>query len=68
MAQYNFGVIGLGVMGQNLALNIESHDFRVAGFDVEDKQRKAAELKWAGKQMTTVASLKDLVEALPSHR
>ena len=26
----DFGVIGLGVMGQNLALNVADHGFRVA--------------------------------------
>jgi 6-phosphogluconate dehydrogenase len=68
MAQYNFGVIGLGVMGQNLALNIANHGFRVAGFDVEEKQRQAAEKKWAGKDMKTVASLADLASELERPR
>ena len=45
MDQYNIGVIGLGVMGQNLALNIESKGFSVAGFDLDaDKIRSC----WAG--------------------
>ena len=26
----DFGLIGLGVMGENLALNVEAHGFRVA--------------------------------------
>ena len=30
MAQAQFGMIGLGVMGENLALNIEEHGFPVA--------------------------------------
>ena len=28
------GVVGLGVMGSNLALNIERHGFPVAGYDL----------------------------------
>ena len=31
----DFGVIGLGVMGQNLALNIEEHGFSVAVWNLE---------------------------------
>jgi 6-phosphogluconate dehydrogenase len=29
-----FGLIGLGVMGQNLVLNIERHGFSVVGYDL----------------------------------
>ncbi|MCT7885495.1 MAG: NAD(P)-binding domain-containing protein, partial [Lactobacillus iners] len=30
-----FGVIGLSVMGKNLALNIRNHGFSVAGFSID---------------------------------
>ena len=33
---YDIGVVGLGVMGANLALNIEEHGFAVAGFDLDE--------------------------------
>jgi 6-phosphogluconate dehydrogenase len=64
MSQYSFGVVGLGVMGQNLALNIESRGFTVAGFDLDRKQAEAAAAKWAGKRMTTAGSLQELAAAL----
>ncbi len=64
MKKYNFGVVGLGVMGQNLALNIANHGFSVAGFDLDKAQAGAAAQKWAGKDMTTVASMADLAAAL----
>ena len=32
---YDIGVVGLGVMGANLALNIEEHGFAVAGYDLD---------------------------------
>lgn len=66
--QYNFGVIGLGVMGQNLALNIESKGFRVAGFDLDEGKAKAAAEKWSGREMTTAASLAELVRMLDRPR
>src|SRR5579859_1223855 len=33
MADYDFGLIGLAVMGQNLVLNVERHGFKVAAFN-----------------------------------
>jgi 6-phosphogluconate dehydrogenase len=35
MPQAKFGMIGLGVMGENLALNIEEHGFPVAVWNLE---------------------------------
>ena len=64
MSEFNFGLVGLGVMGQNLALNIASRGFSVAGFDLDEAKRKASDTKWAGKKMKTVGSLKELVESL----
>ncbi|MGL5727560.1 MAG: NAD(P)-binding domain-containing protein, partial [Plesiomonas sp.] len=31
----DIGVIGLGVMGKNLALNIADHHYRVSAFDLD---------------------------------
>jgi 6-phosphogluconate dehydrogenase len=33
MGECDFGMVGLGVMGQNLVLNIERHSYSVAGYD-----------------------------------
>jgi 6-phosphogluconate dehydrogenase len=38
---YQMGVVGLGVMGANLARNIESKGFPVAGFDLDAAKTKA---------------------------
>ena len=42
-----FGMIGLGVMGENLALNIEEHGFPVAVWNLETEKvfRLTAPLK-----------------------
>jgi 6-phosphogluconate dehydrogenase len=37
--QTTIGLIGLGVMGENLALNLERHGFSVTGFDLDEKKR-----------------------------
>jgi 6-phosphogluconate dehydrogenase len=34
-------VVGLGVMGSNLALNMERHGFRVAGYDLDARKAQA---------------------------
>jgi 6-phosphogluconate dehydrogenase len=39
--QAAIGVVGLGVMGANLARNIESRDIRVAGYDLDAMKTKA---------------------------
>jgi 6-phosphogluconate dehydrogenase len=37
----NIGVVGLGVMGRNLALNMVRHGFRVAGYDLDAEKTRA---------------------------
>ncbi len=37
----DIGVVGLGVMGSNLALNMERHGFRVAGYDLDPAKARA---------------------------
>ncbi|UCF36346.1 MAG: NADP-dependent phosphogluconate dehydrogenase [Acidobacteriota bacterium] len=60
------GVVGLGVMGRNLALNMESRGFSVAGFDLSEEKRGEAQDLFAGKNMRVAASLSDLVDGLDS--
>ncbi|HET7100161.1 MAG TPA: NADP-dependent phosphogluconate dehydrogenase, partial [Terriglobia bacterium] len=68
MTKRHLGVVGLGVMGKNLALNAESKGFSAAGFDIdEDKAGKVAK-EAAGKEITVTTSLKDFVAALERPR
>jgi 6-phosphogluconate dehydrogenase len=39
--QCDIGVVGLGVMGSNLALNMERNGFRVAGYDLDTAKARA---------------------------
>ncbi len=41
--QYDFGMIGLGVMGSNLLLNMAGHNFHVIGFDRDVEKGKSLE-------------------------
>jgi len=52
--KYDIAVVGLGVMGRNLALNIESRGYSVAGFDIDEGNRQATADRWADKQRMAV--------------
>ena len=63
-----FGLIGLGVMGENLALNIEDHGYEVALWThsegkVERFIARHADRRWVGTQ-----TLEELAAALPRPR
>jgi 6-phosphogluconate dehydrogenase len=64
MAGQQFGVIGLGVMGQNLALNIERNGFSVAGFDLDAGKLKDARAKFSGKQMAVASTIPEFLGVL----
>jgi 6-phosphogluconate dehydrogenase len=66
---YKIGVVGLGVMGHNLALNMERNGFPVAGYDLDAKKTEAF-LKGpaAGKNIIGVSSPAELMAALEKPR
>jgi 6-phosphogluconate dehydrogenase len=68
MNKQHLGVIGLGVMGRNLALNAESKGFSAAGFDVNQEKVKQFEAVGQGKKIVAARTLKDFVGALETPR
>jgi len=62
------GLIGLGVMGQNLALNIERNGFPVAVYDREPPVLKKFLDETTGKRISGGATPKDFVELLDRPR
>ncbi len=63
------GMVGLGVMGHNLALNMERNGFPVAGFDLDAAKAKAfLEGSAAGKQITAADTPAALAAALEQPR
>ncbi|WP_276479647.1 NADP-dependent phosphogluconate dehydrogenase [Paraflavitalea pollutisoli] len=67
--QFDFGMIGLGVMGRNLLLNMADHGFKVIGFD-KDNQKTTAfeEAANPGTTVKGVVSLQDMVSQLATPR
>lgn len=61
---FDFGMIGIGVMGSNLLLNIADHGFAVIGFDL--KQERADKLQAAAKEGTTVKGTTKIEEMVAS--
>ena len=66
MQKYNIGLIGLGVMGQNLALNIERNGFSLAGYDLDEAKQKSSQAKFAGKKIFVTKTLKEFIDVLES--
>ncbi len=68
MGKSSFGIVGLGVMGENLALNIESRGYSVVGYDLDDKKRLAFAQRTTGKRAVTAETPADFLAALENPR
>ena len=60
--KYDFGMIGLGVMGSNLLLNMADHGFSVIGYDKNPDKTKAFEA--SATKGTTVKGVNTLEEMI----
>jgi 6-phosphogluconate dehydrogenase len=66
---YDFGMIGLGVMGRNLLLNMADHGFSVIGFDKDATKTSALESgATPGTTVKGVAELATMVQLLQRPR
>jgi len=64
----SFGIIGLAVMGRNLALNVEEHGFDVAAWNLEPETTDQFLSQNPGKKLRGTKSLPELVAALARPR
>jgi len=64
MSSKSIGIIGLGVMGENLALNIERNGYSVAGYDLDAGKRAAFTKRTAGKRAVTADTTAEFLAAL----
>ena len=65
----DIGMVGLGVMGQNLALNIADHDFSAVGFDRDsEKTKELVSRATGGSRVFGVSSLQELTGRLKRPR
>ncbi|NJM88593.1 MAG: decarboxylating NADP(+)-dependent phosphogluconate dehydrogenase [Hydrococcus sp. RU_2_2] len=69
MNKRTFGVIGLAVMGENLALNVESRGFPIAVYNRSaDKTEKFMATRAQGKDVKAAYSLQEFVQILERPR
>jgi 6-phosphogluconate dehydrogenase len=66
--KHYIGIIGLGVMGENLALNFESRGYAVAGYDLDAKKVDNFKKRTSGKRVAAAYALTDFLQALESPR
>jgi len=63
--QYDFGMIGLGVMGSNLLLNMADHGFAVIGYDKNPDKTKLFEASASKNTIVKgVNTLKEMIDTL----
>jgi 6-phosphogluconate dehydrogenase len=66
--QCEIGMVGLGVMGRNLALNMADHGFSVAGYDKDPNQVAALKQESADQKIRSVGNIADFIALLRSPR
>lgn len=66
--KYRVGVVGLGVMGRNLALNIERNGFPVVGYDLDEQKIVSLQAESKGKSLLGVRDLREMFAVLEDPR
>lgn len=67
--QFDFGMIGLGVMGRNFLLNMADHGFKVTGFDSNKEKTDALEsAATPGTTVKGVGNLQEMINLLATPR
>jgi 6-phosphogluconate dehydrogenase len=66
--RYEIGMVGLGVMGRNLVLNMAGHGFSVAGYDKDTSQVEALRRESADREVCGAVNIHDFVALLRKPR
>jgi len=66
--QNEIGMIGLGVMGRNLVLNMADHDFSVAGFDRDQTKVESLRKESAERNVRGATNIVDFIALLRKPR
>jgi 6-phosphogluconate dehydrogenase len=68
MTKQQFGVIGLAVMGKNLAMNIESRGYRVSVYNRSKDKTEQLLAETKGRNITGTYSIEEFVDSLEKPR
>ncbi|MCO6490242.1 MAG: NADP-dependent phosphogluconate dehydrogenase [Phaeodactylibacter sp.] len=64
ISTYDFGMIGLGVMGRNFLLNVADHGFSAAGLDLDAEKANALDEESAGRPVRGTTNTAEFVAML----
>lgn len=67
-SHYELGMVGLGVMGRNLLLNMADHQFSVAGYDNDATKVSSLVQESQGRPIFATSNLKEFVQSLRAPR
>jgi 6-phosphogluconate dehydrogenase len=62
--KYEIGMVGLGVMGRNLVLNIADHGFSVSGYDKDLSKVQQLQTEADGRAINAAKSLEEFISIL----
>lgn len=65
---YEIGMVGLGVMGRNLLLNMADHRFSVAGYDTDPTKVETLRAEAQGRRVFASGQRREFLESLRSPR
>lgn len=68
MIAYHMGMVGLGVMGGNLARNLVSNGVSVAGYDLDETKRRAFDIHGSEGQLASFPDIDSFLSALETPR
>ncbi|MGK0489162.1 MAG: 6-phosphogluconate dehydrogenase, partial [Candidatus Endobugula sp.] len=61
---YDFGLVGLGVMGRNFLLNIADHDFAVIGLDLDLEKVNSLQQEGSDRKVRATQDKTEFVRSL----
>ena len=65
---YEFGMIGLGVMGRNFLLNVADNGYSIIGLDTSEEKASALKEETSGKNAMSTTDMKTFVASLKKPR
>src|SRR5664279_588550 len=66
--KYEIGMVGLGVMGRNLVLNIADHGYSVSGYDKDLSKVQELQTEAGSRAINAAQSLEEFVSVLSTPR
>ena len=66
--QCEIGMVGLGIMGRNLLLNMADHGFSVAGYDIDNEKVESLRKESKDKSVYCATSIEEFLKLLRSPR